>query len=832
MPKVTKKNQASIKAPDNRHVYKLALYGRPNSGKTCILAALGMSRLPHPHGLNCIWINDETNVPRPAGDPTTWDHDDPKVAAFMGKRALREAIKRIQEGTVPKATATDAVPYRFYFDFTSMDGRVFRVEMVDYTGELVNPDLSEDQLAKRLHEHMHEADGILVLGEAPRPGDEFAPLYSELLRLQQAFMAIAEKKREKKNDDRIPIAFLLNKWDRVTKMEYYDPGYCEEEVQNFLNQKPPVPHKGLSNILAAVAGKDEEESLLKSFGISAFGKCKTVLMNTDKGQVKVDLPASTNPLYSFGLEDSFVWLCTVADNIAAKDLKRDKASLAPWKGWQLLTGKTKRVAQDATALARRFPKRSSPAKNARKIALQATMMWFMQFLVCSCFGILCVLAGIQTVFYNYDSSRFAEIRPIMEKMNSSDPLAMKGQWEASREYLESYSQPSWYRLASQVSLLSTDTTQSWVSILNKKIKEAGEWENEQEKLKVVFDRFDRRLRDISTPRSELEKMKEQINQVEVPIVLAEMVKRKADLRGAADEAITNYGIRVAQQQLLEEYANAIEQNNLSIAARLVLSKAEQYPELQKRLKEDFKTNVPVKIREKIIQDCRVKNWTTPAHLLVQVRTSADIETLLGKSTVNNAYRLKKYVEDMQNKIAYTSWYHNKDSLQTREDVRKYCVSQCQQALRDYESYQNDLKAKKNWTVKAESVYFENDGDPQFVNTEAFLRIAGFGPWIVTSKGNFKSVPLSFVNFTIGPVSVDERISISGSLDSKNFFNNQSLGSGSVTTTVRDLRYREVSIPMRFRNFTNSTKLKLVGDIPTEPRYLQPSSISVREPAFP
>ena len=57
--------------PDGRHVYRLALYGRKNSGKSCILAALamGIERVPHPDGLGCVWVCDESTVPVPAGDP-------------------------------------------------------------------------------------------------------------------------------------------------------------------------------------------------------------------------------------------------------------------------------------------------------------------------------------------------------------------------------------------------------------------------------------------------------------------------------------------------------------------------------------------------------------------------------------------------------------------------------------------------------------------------------------------------------------------------------------------------------------------------------------------
>lgn len=42
--------------------YRLALYGRSGSGKTCVLAALAMSRSAHPAGATCMRVHpDPTN---------------------------------------------------------------------------------------------------------------------------------------------------------------------------------------------------------------------------------------------------------------------------------------------------------------------------------------------------------------------------------------------------------------------------------------------------------------------------------------------------------------------------------------------------------------------------------------------------------------------------------------------------------------------------------------------------------------------------------------------------------------------------------------------------
>ena len=199
-----------------QHVYRLAIYGRPNSGKTCILTALAMVREPHPEGLDCEWIRDETSIPKPQGSRETWDPYEPNVAAYLGKEWLIEAVDRMQMGKLPRATPPDAAPFRLLFDFTMLTGRILRVELIDYSGELVNPDLSEEQLTKKLLQHMDEADGVVILGEAPRVGDEYSPLYRELQKLRQAFMAIAEKRNSHTKSS------VLTSFEKVTAIVPFD----------------------------------------------------------------------------------------------------------------------------------------------------------------------------------------------------------------------------------------------------------------------------------------------------------------------------------------------------------------------------------------------------------------------------------------------------------------------------------------------------------------------------------------------------------------------------------------------------------------------------------
>ena len=121
--------------------------------------------------------------------------------------------------------------------------RTFTIEFIDYSGELIDPGISEAQLARRVREHMNEADGILVLAEAPREDGDWSTQFGELLKLRAAFNLI------KRPPHGVPIAMVVNKWDRIGD---------RLDLKGFLSKgpegKPEPPHVSLAATLRAKAG--------------------------------------------------------------------------------------------------------------------------------------------------------------------------------------------------------------------------------------------------------------------------------------------------------------------------------------------------------------------------------------------------------------------------------------------------------------------------------------------------------------------------------------------------------------------------------------------------
>ena len=158
--------------------YRLGLYGRTGSGKTCILAALYKRLIPDESDLTCTFVPP---------DPKDRRH---KVQV-EGMKWLEAAWQRLSNGDRPEPNPhSEIVGSRLVrFDFTSPTVAEFRAELLDYSGELVNPFTQNDpkSLAAALLKHMAAMDGLLIVAEAPRNSGADAEPTEELLLLAAAF---------------------------------------------------------------------------------------------------------------------------------------------------------------------------------------------------------------------------------------------------------------------------------------------------------------------------------------------------------------------------------------------------------------------------------------------------------------------------------------------------------------------------------------------------------------------------------------------------------------------------------------------------------------------
>jgi hypothetical protein len=416
-----------------KKVYRFALYGRRNSGKTCILASLAMERVAHPDGLSCTWLDTPPKGSRPTGEAGYGNEDDVTAAFTHGKAWLEQAIRNLEQGAVPPPNPHDKDAFRFMYEFTAGDHRTFLVELIDYSGELIDPDLSDTDLAKRLRQHMLTMDGILVLAEAPCWGQQAGELYKELQRLKRAFAAL----RGEKQDGpalAVPVALLINKWDRRTQTDGFSSRKRPSEIDEFLASQPEPPHRGLVDTLQGSV----VQGLFKAFPVSAFGKHATngEVNGTENGQKHPERPAQVNPLCSFGLEDGFVWACRCRDQIDVSELESEARNRAWWKPWQLVDRKVRRSLKErASQLGQRFPQSSEEHRRVRAAARRSATALTGQFgLAAMMLAILYLGAGAINDYLSYRAHR-----PTFANLQAAE----KNHLNEAEKWLEQYGNNKW-----------------------------------------------------------------------------------------------------------------------------------------------------------------------------------------------------------------------------------------------------------------------------------------------------------------------------------------------------------------------------------------------------
>ncbi|MGV2333771.1 MAG UNVERIFIED_CONTAM: hypothetical protein LVR18_06500 [Planctomycetaceae bacterium] len=149
-----------------------------------------------------------------------------------GKQMLVEQCERLRRGELPVATELRQ-PLRLLYQFTRSEGdsdvpddwtaeaATFFTELIDYSGELINPD-NDTSFADTLMAHLQECDGLLILAEATTTVEQNERLHSHLELLRQVLPAVAERRRKQKAGP-FPIALLLNKWDRMVDATQLTP---------------------------------------------------------------------------------------------------------------------------------------------------------------------------------------------------------------------------------------------------------------------------------------------------------------------------------------------------------------------------------------------------------------------------------------------------------------------------------------------------------------------------------------------------------------------------------------------------------------------------------
>lgn len=412
----------------NKKVYRVALYGHSGSGKTCILAALAMERLPHPNGLSCIWLTSGQEE---------------------GRKWLKDAINAFENQQVPAPNPTGR-HLSFEFSF-SADGRDYPVEMIDYAGELVNPALSDNENAKLLFEHLKGMDALLVLAPAPRPGDADHKLSDDLLAITRTFRSLCEKVGEHRTQLDIPVVMLVNMWDRMHGQKFLAPEFGvgatlpdsnggvpsgkslnmdneQQRLQQLFDSDSLLSHRSLYNALK----NSLPEQDFAVFPVSAIGFCEKVSRDSHE----FERPKHLKPLHSFGLEDPFVWALRRRDQLDIAHLENESnqlvaAKLSPWTPWPRLG-----LLRQGKALLRRFPRSSELYKKTHAIVHQLRMSFWWRTSMAAVYVLSAALIAEAVV----DGSRYRSVTAIFH-----DPKAGVEQLQWAEKWLEDYHNSSFWR---------------------------------------------------------------------------------------------------------------------------------------------------------------------------------------------------------------------------------------------------------------------------------------------------------------------------------------------------------------------------------------------------
>ena len=405
--------------------YNLGFFGLSGSGKTCILAALDMQRIVHPTGCTCALLPVEMR--QPTGDPESWTAEE-KQADILHKSSerLEKAKQQLEQGAVPEGTEL-SIDFVFDYKLASPQTGEFHLQLIDYGGELVNPQNAPQDIAKELREKLTGMDGLLVLAPAPQPDDTKKGVLEKLHRLQKTIGLIQFSQP-------IPIVLLITKWDRLAPLSEYTV------AQKALTQEelPTDEHQDLYNDLINKVGEDN----CKAFPVSAFGECE---QHTTEDGKKTEFPKQVNPLESFGLLESFVWLAQRLEAIQSQQgaiqLQTDSLKLqnyeqvvASYKKWRPYPSYTLwKLTRQGKEIASLFPADSDLAKQAIQARRQCSKVWWSRVSVLPPLIVLALSIMISGDQAYKDKNSYDVVHRTL-----NDPNAKLEDIDRSEQWLEKY----------------------------------------------------------------------------------------------------------------------------------------------------------------------------------------------------------------------------------------------------------------------------------------------------------------------------------------------------------------------------------------------------------
>jgi|GEM_PF-7023255 len=277
-----------------------------------------MGAIGHPDGLDCTRL--PVTLPAPTGLPESWSSSEIEAGELhAGREWIDKAVAALRRaerpsGNRPRDRILEAVDYELS---DPCRGATF-VRMIDYTGELIHPDLEHDpeSLANELKTRFRELDGLIVLADVSASGERGRILADDHRSLREALASLADAP----DFERAAIVVVFTKWDRESQIQINDPDSEYARLDAFLAKHRA--HKALVDTVRNVAGVGaaSQESRRVIFPASAFGE--SILRDGDDHPA----PEGSRP---FGLLEPFLAMADLRDSIDAEKFEAEAVSWSP-----------------------------------------------------------------------------------------------------------------------------------------------------------------------------------------------------------------------------------------------------------------------------------------------------------------------------------------------------------------------------------------------------------------------------------------------------------------------------------------------------------------------
>lgn len=748
--------------------YRFAVYGRAASGKTCILAALAMKCIAHPSRLTSTWILEPAGIERPKGEPETWDIRNPASAYHLGKIWLENAIERLIRGELPPPNPNRAEPLRYLYHFTTPDHHTYPVELIDYSGELIDPSITNDEMAQRLREHLSTMDGILVLAEVPHPkGKKNQPLTHELHKLEQAF-AILKNESYKGPTLDIPLALLINKWDRRSRLRYTTPENEYKDLLGFLESKPEPPHKSLVDALRYSVTPEN----FKVFPVSAFGEYE--LAQTADNKI-IERPKHVAPMRPFGLEDGFVWAAQRRDFI---DMELFEDEVSKKSSWCFLKNATffpsLPLLIQGRRLRSRFPRKTPERTRVNRALKQFSLTLLTNFL---CFSVI-LFSFFLVGEVIYDSFKF---RSVIATKN--DPESNTGQLQVDEEWLVKFYRAPFYRHAiSHILVLNRDEAMAtlknfrqrreeklWspveqatddlirVELAKKYLHQFGEngkyrdlansivtqaeqsqkYLENQIHINNIATSFQTMLLKGNQDEVELERLYDQLDNIPFPQALTQELygQQKELLERIANEKISlakNLG-KEKWLDMREKYISAMREGDVSKALRFLSQLQSQTVERNQteKLLADYKKRVIQVLQKNIDEKTRKNLWRQARDIAQQAQEDKNLVSMLTAKQLREIRKISENIDIAEDKYLYNLVVKYKDPDHVSQYLKYAPLKKMGSTVTRYSQYLNRQANPLNLQLQIESITWGGGcGDSDLLvtyNGKTIIEKTGFAP---------------------------------------------------------------------------------------------------------